>query len=161
MTPMKTTPYASVLAVVFVLMSGLAIPAHHGDAGRYEEKLSTVTGTVVEVQLINPHSILVLDVADPNGKVLRWRGELGGPTGLKRQGWGTEIVRRGDTITMRGRRLKNGSPFMTLSECARVFDAAGKELYRGNDPGQPPGGPAAGAPAAGATPADPCAGPIR
>jgi hypothetical protein len=38
---------------------------------------------------------------------------------------------------MTGRRLKNGSPYMTLSENARVFDASGKVIYKGNDPGQP------------------------
>ena len=42
----------------------------------------------------------------------------------------------GDTITMRGRRLKNGSPYMTLSECARVITADGRELFRGNRPAE-------------------------
>jgi hypothetical protein len=38
---------------------------------------------------------------------------------------------------MTGRRLKNGSPFMTLSEGAQVTDAQGRVLYRGNNPGEP------------------------
>jgi len=89
----------SLVGVCLAAMSA-AVLAHHGDAGRYEDKLTTVKGTVVELQLINPHSIVVVDV-------------------------------------MVGRRLKNGSPYMTLSENSRVFDANGKEIYRGNDPGQP------------------------
>ena len=152
-------------AAILALISA-SVLAHHGDAGRYEEKLTTVTGTVVDLQLINPHSILVLDVKEPDGKVVRWKGEWGSATALRRGGITRETVKVGDTMTMRGRRLKNGSPFMTLSECARVYDAAGKELFRGNDPGQNAG--TAEYPLAGGTtrPAadtkkDPCEGPIR
>jgi uncharacterized membrane protein YgdD (TMEM256/DUF423 family) len=139
----------------FLLMTASAL-GHHGDAGRYEEKLTTVKGTVVQVQLANPHSMLILEVKDENGKAVRWQGELGSPAQLKRLGWVTGAIKVGDTVTMRGRRLKNGSPYLTLSECARVFDANGKELFRGNDPGRPATEP--GAPAA---KGDPCAGPIK
>lgn len=147
----------AVSAAVALMTSGLVVLAHHGDAGRYEEFLTTVTGTVVEVQLVNPHSILILDVEGEDGKVTRWRGELGSPSGLRRAGWGTTTVRAGDRVTMRGRQLLSGSPYMTLSECARVIDADGKEVFRGNDPGQGGGGRGADAP----TGEDPCAGPIK
>jgi hypothetical protein len=122
-----------VLAAGAVALSTPVI-AHHGDSGRYEDKLTTVSGTVVEVQLVNPHSVLILDVTDAAGKVVRWRGELGSAVSLKQIGWTRATLKPGDTVTMTGRRLKNGSPSMTLSEGARVLDAAGKELYRGNDP---------------------------
>lgn len=146
---------ASVLAVGLGLMSGAGL-AHHGDAGRYEDTLTTVTGTVAAFQLVNPHSILVVDVPEscistaysrtprplcepplPTGKIVRWQGEWGSPAALSRQGITRNTVKPRDTITLRGRRLKNGQSFMTISECSRVLDANGKELYRGNDPGQP------------------------
>lgn len=125
----------SVFGVGLVSMSA-SIFAHHGDAGRYEEKLTTVKGTVVELQLINPHSVVVLDVPE-EGKVVRWRGEAGSATQLKGWCWTKDVIKAGDTISMTGRRLKNGSPYMTLSEHARVIDANGKVIYKGNDPGQP------------------------
>jgi hypothetical protein len=129
-------------ALVSFLGVGLAsmtvsLLAHHGDAGRYEDKLTTVKGTVVELQLINPHSIVVLDVPSDDGKVVRWRGEAGSATQLKGWCWNKDVIKIGDSVTMIGRRLKNGSPYMTLSENARVIDANGKEIYKGNDPGQP------------------------
>ena len=138
-----------------LLMSGSAL-GHHSDAGRYEETLTTVKGAVVQVQLINPHSMLILEVKDENGKPVLWRGELGSPAQLKQLGWVSGAIKVGDTVTMRGRRLKSGAPYMTLSECARVIDANGKELFRGNNPGRP-------ATEAGTAPAngDPCAGPIK
>jgi hypothetical protein len=122
-------------ALVLFFMAAPAA-AHHGDAGRYEENLTTVTGTLVEVQLVNPHSILILEVKDASGKAVRWRGELGSPLALKGWCWSKESMKSGDKFTMVGRRLKNGQPYMTLSEKARVIDATGKEIFRGNEPGQ-------------------------
>lgn len=127
--------HASAIAVGLVLMSGAAV-AHHGDAGRYEDGLTTVSGTVVELQLVNPHSIIVVEAKDASGKAVIWRGELGSPLTLRGWCWTREIVKPGEKITIVGRRLKNGQPYMTLSEKARVIDAAGKEIFRGNEPGQ-------------------------
>ena len=136
---------ASAVAVSVLLLSG-TVAGHHGDAGRYEEGLTTVSGTVVELQLVNPHSIIVVEVKDPVGKVVRWRGELGSPLSLRGWCWTRDVVKAGEKITIVGRRLKNGQPYMTLSEKARVIDAAGKEIFRGNEPGQPDEpGPCAGA----------------
>ena len=119
--------------------------AHHGDAGRYEESLTTISGTVVELQLVNPHSIIIVEAKDTKGKPVRWRGELGSPAILKGWCWTNTTFKKGDKVTIVGRRLKNGQPYMTLSEKARVIDANGKELFRGNEPGQrDPLGPCAG-----------------
>jgi hypothetical protein len=123
--------------VGLVMMSTGLLLAHHGDSGRYEDKLTTVTGTVAEIVLINPHSTIVLDVKDESGKVVKWRGELGSAVQLRSWCWGKEIIKGGDTVSMKGRRLKNGSPYMTLSEEARVTNAAGTDIYKGNDPGKP------------------------
>ena len=142
----RTLAHAAAAAGILMLTAASAL-AHHGDSGRYEDRLTTVKGKVVDLQLVNPHSFLVLDVAGQDGKTVKWRGELGSAVGMKRWGWSKQTIKAGDTLTMTGRRLKNGSPFMTLSEGARVADAKGKELYRGNDPGQPerpPASPAAG-----------------
>ncbi len=106
--------------------------AHHGDAGRYHETVTTVVGVVAQWRLINPHSVLILDVEDADGTVVRWRGELGNPTNLgTRYGWDADTFKPGDRITMTGRALKNGSPAMTLSEGSILVDTdTGEELYR-------------------------------
>ena len=106
--------------------------SHHGDAGRYNETVTTVVGVVAQWRLINPHSVLILDVEDQDGTVVRWRGELGNPTTLgTRYGWDAETFKPGDRITMTGRALKNGSPAMTLSEGSILVDTdTGEELYR-------------------------------
>ena len=135
------------IVVSLLMMSTGLLFAHHGDSGRYEDKLTTVTGTVAEIVLVNPHSTLMLDVQDASGKVVKWRGELGSAVQLRSWCWNQEIIKVGDTVSMKGRRLKNGSPYMTLSEQARVTTSAGKEIYKGNDPGKPgEPGPCAPAP---------------
>jgi hypothetical protein len=110
-----------------------AVTAHHGDAGRYEETVTTVTGTVVEFQFVNPHSLIVVDVADASGSIERWIGELGPPSNLTRNwGWTRTTLEPGQEVTLTGRKRKNGEPYMTLSEHSRVVDAEGKELFRGD-----------------------------
>jgi hypothetical protein len=150
-----TKHWLGIAAAGVLMMSGVVL-GHHSDAGRYEDTLTTVTGKVVQIQLVNPHSMLILEVKDEGGKPVLWRGELGSPAQLKQLGWVSGAIKVNDTVSMRGRRLKGGEPYMTLSECARVTAANGKELFRGNDPGRPPT-------EAGATKAvtDPCAGPIK
>ena len=125
-----------VMALGLILMSGPAV-AHHGDAGRYEDTLTTVSGTVLEILLINPHSFLQLEVTEPDGRTVRWTGELSRPSTLRSWCWNADVIKAGDRVTMVGRARKNGQPYMSVSEGSRVIDANGKEIFRGNQPGQP------------------------
>ncbi len=120
-------------AIAAILLTTGPTWAHHGDAGRYNDEVTTVVGVVAQWRLINPHSVLILDVEDADGRLVRWRGELGNPTNLgTRYGWDEETFKPGDRISMTGRALKNGSPAMTLSEGSVLIDVdSGEELYRG------------------------------
>jgi hypothetical protein len=119
-----------VLAIVVTALS-MSVPvfAHHGDAGRYDENVVTLNGTVVELQMINPHSIVVIDVPDAGGKVTRWQAELGGPNALSRGfGWTRNTLKPGDKVTLMGRRVKSGAPYMNLTERAVVYLTDSKKL---------------------------------
>jgi Family of unknown function (DUF6152) len=131
---------ALVLAVGALLMPTGA-SAHHGDAGRYDESQFVITGTIAEIKLTNPHSILVFDVTDADGKVVRWQAEMSGGQALTRQfGWTKESPKIGDKVTLTGRRVKNGSPYMSMAKRANiVMTDSGKEIYVGQTP---PGSPA-------------------
>ena len=122
-------------AIALLALAGAAV-AHHGDAGRYIEEVVELTGSVVETQLVNPHSILVVDV-DTNGKNVRWQAEMGGAQQLIRSGW-TVDVKPGTKVTLTGRRLKSGAPYMNLTERARVVLAeGGKVVHQTANFGQP------------------------
>ena len=127
-------------AVMLLVVSGLlltSVPvfAHHGDAGRYEETVVILTGTVVDVQLVNPHSIIVLDIPDEKGQPVRWQAEMGGRDGLaKGFGWTKNTLKPGDKITITGRRVKSGGPYINLTEMANlVMTDSGKELFHTNN----------------------------
>ena len=136
---------ALLFAAGLILTSAPAI-AHHGDAGRYDETPFKITGTMVEIKLTNPHSILVFDAPDPKagGKVLRWQAEMGGGGQLTKQfGWTKDMPKIGEKITLIGRRTKNGSPYMNMTETAQItLTESGKEIYKTANFGQPPGTPA-------------------
>ena len=130
---------ASVLAAGLILTSAPLI-AHHGDAGRYDESPFVITGTIVEIRLTNPHSIMVFDVTDENGKTVRWQGEMTGGQQIVRQfGWTKDSPKVGDKITLTGRRVKTGAPYMNLAKRANIIlTDTGKEIYVGQTP---PGSP--------------------
>src|SRR5262245_39468184 len=102
-----------------VLFASAPLFAHHGDAGRYEENVIVLTGTVVEVQLVDPHSIIVLDIPNEKGQLVRWQAELGGRNALaKNFGWNKNTIKFGDKLTITGRRVKSGAPYINLTEKA-------------------------------------------
>lgn len=114
----KKISFIALFTGVGALALSASVWAHHGDAGRYNEETVDITGTVLETQLINPHAILVVEV-DTNGKKVRWQAEMNAPAQLIKQGWATS-VKPGTKVTLTGRRLKSGAPYMNLTERARV-----------------------------------------
>jgi hypothetical protein len=122
-----------------------AIPsfAHHSDAGRYDENVVEISGTVVALQLVNPHSLVIMD-AEENGEVKRWQIEMGSPRNLSQAfGWTRDTLKPGDKITVTGRRAKAGAPFLNLTERAQIRRTdTGEELFRTRNYGEPADAPA-------------------
>ena len=118
--------------------------AHHGDAGRYEDAITMLSGTVVALQLINPHANIIIDVQDENDQVVRWQAEVSSANGLARIGWTRDTLKPGDKITLFGRVVKSGAPHINLSENARLVRTdTCEEIYRsGMIFGDPPDYPA-------------------
>jgi hypothetical protein len=75
------------LACVAVAMSAIPAFAHHSFAMFDAEKKVTLEGTVKEFQWTNPHSWILMTVASAQGQPEQWAIEMGGPSGLARQGW--------------------------------------------------------------------------
>jgi hypothetical protein len=123
--------FALIAAVALISVSA-PVYAHHGFAGRYDEdNPATVTGTVLELQFENPHSFIIFETKDANGKTERWSAELGGASNMHRvDGWTKDTLKPGDKITVIGPRAKNGAPDMNLSHQSRiVMTDTGKEIH--------------------------------
>ena len=134
---MKKSFLCAVALSVACLAPGSAW-AHHGDAGRYNEEPVTLKGTVVQLVMVNPHALIIFDVNE-GGKNTRWTAELGGPQQLIKQfGWSPTTVKTGMPITLIGRVVKSGDPYMNLTERSQItFTDSGKEIYRTANFGQP------------------------
>ena len=134
---MKKTFLCAVALAAASLVPGSAW-AHHGDAGRYNEETVTLKGTVVQLVMVNPHALIVFDVNE-GGKNTRWTAELGGPQQLIKQfGWSPTTVKAGMPVTLIGRVVKSGDPYMNLTERSQItMTDSGKEIYRTANFGQP------------------------
>ena len=81
--------YLRSVCVFVLLVIPVSLHAHHSQAlARYDaDHPATLNGTVVEVRLINLHSVLVFDVTDARGQAGRWRAELPAAVALHKAGW--------------------------------------------------------------------------
>ena len=128
------------VSLAAVLLASPAL-AHHGFAGRYDEEHPiTVTGTVVEVQFLNPHSFIFFDVTGKTGETQRWQAELGSAGQLNRsEGWTRTTLKVGDKITIIGPQNKNGSGDMNLSHESKIIVVeTGKVIHNSIKAEQPP-----------------------
>jgi Family of unknown function (DUF6152) len=73
--------------------------AHHGNAS-YENKMVTIKGKVTQWLWVNPHSFLMVDVTDENGKVAHWICENNAPSTLVNFGFTAKTFKAGDEVTV-------------------------------------------------------------
>lgn len=130
---MRTISIAPQVLLTASLALSTPLLAHHGDAGRFEESTITLSGTVVAVQLVNPHATILFEVDDGTGKTT-WQAELGSPRHLATQfGWTRTTLMPGTQISVTGRPLKSGAPYINLTERARiVLSETCREIYHSN-----------------------------
>lgn len=128
MTRKLTVIFYAALAVI--LFAGPMF-AHHGAAAYDTSENTTLKGTVVEFDFINPHCQLFLNVTDDSGKVVKWDGEFTNPGTLHRRGWTKDMFKPGDQITMIGNRAKNGANVLRVMKLemadGKVITALGAE----------------------------------
>ena len=117
---------ASLLLAVGVLAT-IATPAiaHHSAAMFDENKSITVDGVVKEFQLTNPHSWLLVDVTDKDGKVTTWGFEAEGPSTLRRAGIRPSDLMPGTKLKITGHPMKDGRPAAIWVDAVR---GDGKQL---------------------------------
>jgi hypothetical protein len=92
-----------VLMVVAALMSGAAAYAHHSFAGTYVEgELVKIEGKVVEFNIRNPHTFILIEVMEKDGSMAKWGGEWGGVTQLSQGGVSRFTLEVGDYLIIEG-----------------------------------------------------------
>ena len=102
---MSRSAFASLVLVIALAASA---GAHHSPV-MFDRTISkTIVGTVVRFTWTNPHSSIQLDVPNESGGVDRWGVELGSPQSMARNGWRSNIIKPGDTVTVVVNPLKSG-----------------------------------------------------
>jgi hypothetical protein len=99
---------AALASLALVVALGTAALAHHSPVMFDRTVSKTIVGTVVRFTWTNPHSAILLDVANASGGVDRWGVELGSPQSMARAGWRSNIIKPGDTVTVVVNPLKSG-----------------------------------------------------
>src|SRR5438552_4394971 len=123
----------ALFATVVVLLSSVALLAHHAFQAEYDAtKPVKITGVVKKVEWMNPHIWFYVDVKDDSGKVTTW-GFSGGPPGmLQRRGITRDVLKVGDVIKVDGFRAKDGSNNasggnVTFTDGRKVFAGAAED----------------------------------
>jgi hypothetical protein len=102
-------PRTLLTAAALALTAGAPALAHHSHANYDISRWLVIEGTVKQVVLIAPHSIVYLDVKNAAGETAIWALEATAPAGIFGNGVKREDVRAGDTIQARCHQLRDGA----------------------------------------------------
>ena len=105
-----------------LLFASCLVPvwAHHSGTMFDDTREITVSGVVTEFQYTNPHSWLLIEVKEKDGKTTTWGFEAEGPSTLTRAGIRPSDFKAGTKVTMTGHPMKDGRPAATWIKAVRV-----------------------------------------
>src|ERR1700727_2556497 len=128
-------------ASLALFLAALPVLAHHSFAAEFDvNKPVTLKGRFVRMDWVNPHSQILIDVANADGKVETWSCEALPPNSLYRQGWRKDSLKAGDQIEIEGFQAKDGTTNMWTRS---VKTADGRRMFAGNADALPPAAPPA------------------
>ena len=95
------------------------VTAHHAGVMFEEEAEITLEGVVKEFQYTNPHSWLLVDVTDEDGRITTWGFEAEGPSTLMRRGIRVGDLMPGTRVTISGHPMRDGRPAAAWTRAVR------------------------------------------
>ena len=129
---MKAFAYGVLLAGISLLVGAPTAVAHHSFAAEFDrDSPIEFTGIVKQVEWVNPHGFMHVEVTEDDGTVSTYRIIIGAPISLYRQGWEKESVPPGTVVHFEGSRARNPN---SRNVNGTVTGPDGKELWEGEGP---------------------------
>ena len=124
------------ITMAMVVAASLAW-AHHAFEAEFDaNKKVNLRGRVTQVEWINPHVWIHMDVKGQDGAVSSWMIEGGPPNALVRRGWNKHSLPEGTEIVVEGYQSKDGA---LRANGRDITFPDGKKLFVGSSgPGAPP-----------------------
>ena len=129
MNNMKKTIWALSICTGLLVAASAPAWAHHAFQAEFDQRKPVkLEGTVTDMEWINPHAWIHIDVKNPDGTVTNWMVECGSPNIMLRRGFTKRSLETGTVIMVQGYQAKNGT--MRANGSSVTF-ADGKKLFVG------------------------------
>jgi len=93
------------------LIWAVPVVAHHSFAAEFDEKKPVkLKGKLTQLEWLNPHGWLHIDVTESDGSVVNWAIEAGAPNALIRRGLRKTDFPIGSEVVVDGYRAKDDKP---------------------------------------------------
>jgi hypothetical protein len=118
------------IAGMGIFLACPAVWAHHSFEAEFDDKKPvTLEGAVTEMEWVNPHSWIHLDVKNPDGTVTNWAVEGNTPNMLIRKGFTKDALKPGTEIVVQGYQAKRGGP---IANGSSITFKDGRKLFMGS-----------------------------
>ena len=132
---MKTLFRPSVFVVLSLFLGASIATAHHAVQAQFDvNDVQSFTGTMTQVELINPHPYFHLDVELPNGEIVNWSIESVALNALRRMGL-LKQLQVGLEYTVEYNPARNGERIGLMT--AITLPNGNRLLMRSQDTAQP------------------------
>lgn len=141
---MRTGLVAAAISGTLALTAVHSASAHHSFSAVFDaDKPVRLNGTITDMEWINPHSWLHVEVENEDGTTTEWMIEGATPNTLLRRGITRDAVEPGTEITVIGFQARNGD---NVANGRDLILADGSRLFMGSRGTDAPGDEAQQAP---------------